>query len=82
MSFEVEYFTLSPTDATNGYLSLADGTPASATNVAMDLIGGTAQMLDGDFAVDGTVIRWDSTSYNLYGLMATGDKVRVIYDKS
>lgn len=81
MSFEVEYFTLSPQDATNEYLGL-DGTPASATNVAMDLIGGTAQMLNGDFAVDGTTVRWDSTSYNLNGIMATGDKVRVIYDKS
>lgn len=81
MSFEVEYFTLSPVDATNGYLSL-NGVPASSTNVAMDLIGGTAQALSGDFAVDGTRIRWDNTSYNLYDQMATGDKVRIIYDRS
>lgn len=81
MSFEVEYFTLSPTDATNGYLSLS-GVPASSTNVAMDLIGGTAQALNGDFEVDGTQIRWDNTSFNLYGQMASEDKVRIIYDRS
>lgn len=82
MSFEVEYFTLDMTDATNRYLELQSGIPASATNVAMDLIGGTAQALNGDFIVDGTKISWDFTSSPLYGVMAYGDKARVIYDKS
>lgn len=82
MSFEVEYFTLDSTDATNRYLGLVDGTPASATNVAMDLIGGTAQALNGDFIVDGTKVSWDFTSSPLYPLMTAGEKVRVIYDKS
>ena len=81
MSFEVEYFTLTPTDSTNEYISLG-GTPIVSNNVALDLIGGTAQALSGDFAVDSTSVRWDSTTYNLNGQLVTGDKLRVIYDKS
>ncbi len=82
--FEVEYFTLSGTDATNEYVRLG-GTPISSTNVALDIISGTAQALadgSGDFGVDGTRIIWDTTSYALNGQLATGDKLRVIYDKS
>ncbi len=81
MSFEVEYFTLTATDATNEYVTLG-GTPVVTDNVALDLIGGTAQALSGDFGVDSTSVRWDNTSYNLNGVLATGDKLRVIYDKS
>lgn len=81
MSFEVEYFTLTATDATNEYVGLG-GTPVVSTNVAMDIISGTAQALTGDFGVDGTNVVWDSTSYNLNGQLSTGDKLRVIYDKS
>lgn len=79
--FEVEYFTLDSTEATNKFIELG-GVPVSSTNVALDLIGGSAQALTGDFAIDGTNIKWDSTSYDLYLLLTTGDKLRVIYDKS
>lgn len=79
--FEVEYFTLSSVDASNRYVDLT-GTPVSALNVALDTIGGTAQALSGDFGVDSTKIKWDSTSYNLYNQLGTGDILRVIYDRS
>jgi hypothetical protein len=83
--FNVFYHELTLTDASNRNMSL-DGTPVSAVNVALDLIGGTAQALNGDFQVDGTsnppLIKWDSTSDNLYNQMAYQDKVRVIYDRS
>jgi hypothetical protein len=59
-----------------------DGTPVSGYNVALDLIGGTAQSLNGDFGVDGTKIVWDSTAYGLNGQLSTNDIVRVIYDRS
>jgi len=65
MAFEVEYFTLTPTDATNEYVDLT-GYPVVSTNVALDVISGTAQALSdgsGDFGVDGTRIVWDNTSY-------------------
>ena len=81
MTVDVEYFELTGADATNEYIELS-GTPIIADNVAVDLVGGTAQALTSDFGVDGTKILWDSTSYNLNGLMATGDKVRAIYDRS
>lgn len=81
MAFEVEYFDLTATDATNEFIPLG-GTPVVADNVAVDLVGGTAQALTGDFGLDGTRIVWDSTSYNLNGLLATGDKMRAIYDRS
>ena len=81
MGFEVEYFTLDGTDATNKYVSLS-GTPVVSTNVALDIISGTAQALTGDFGVDGTNVVWNSPSYNLYGLLAETDKLRVIYDRT
>jgi len=81
MSFEVEYFTLDSTSASNQYVGLA-GTPVLATNVAMDLIGGTAQAINNDFGVDGTKIKWDSGSYGLNGILSNGDQIRIIYDKS
>lgn len=79
--FNVEYYTLSLTDATNKYVDLP-GVPVNVGYVAMDLIGGTAQELTGDFTVDGTRVRWDNTAYGLYSILATGDKLRVIYDRS
>jgi hypothetical protein len=88
MAFEVQYFTLDSTDATNMYVTL-DGVPVSERNVALDIISGTAQMLEytsgapaNDFGVDGTRIRWDSTNYNLYdSTLVPGDQLRVIYDR-
>ena len=79
--FEVEYHTLDTSDSSNRYLAL-DNVPSSTTNVALDSIGGTAQALAGDFGVDGTRIVWDDPSYGLYDVLASGDKVRVIYDRS
>lgn len=79
--FEVEYFQLSASDASNRFIGLA-GVPISASNVAMDTIGGTSQSLNGDFGVDGTKIKWDSSSYNLYNQLSTNDNIRIIYDRS
>ena len=79
--FEVEYKTLDATDASSRFVSL-NGQPITADNVALDTIGGTAQALNGDFAVDGTNVKWDSTVYNLYSKLSVGDKLRIIYDRS
>jgi len=77
--FEVEYPEY---DGTNKFVFL-DGVPLTPDNVALDTIGGTAQALNGDFGVDGTMIRWDSTIYNLYYQnFDAGDKLRIIYDRS
>lgn len=81
MSFEVFYHQLDSADSTNKFFVL-NGTPVGTDNVALDLVGGTAQAVNNDFAVDGTRIKWDNTSYNLNSLLVTGDQVRVIFDRS
>ena len=72
--FEVEYKQLDSTDESNKYVVL-NGTPIDSSNVAMDTIGGTAQFLAGDFAVDGTKITWGG--YALDGTMTSGDRIRI-----
>lgn len=82
--FEVEYFTLTESDSTNQYVALS-GTPSISNNVALDIISGSAQIYSdgsGDFGIDGTRVVWDSTSFSLNGLLSTGDKLRVIYDRT
>lgn len=79
MAFEVDYFTLDATAVVQKYVTLS-GLPSSPTDVAMDLIGGTAQAINGDFAVDSTKVTWDG--YTLDGTMSLGDQVRVIYDRT
>jgi hypothetical protein len=75
--FEVDYTTV----GSDKFVSLS-GTPVTADNVALDTIGGTAQALDGDFYVDGTMVKWDTTAYNLYSQLNAGDNLRIIYDRS
>jgi hypothetical protein len=81
MSFEVFYRQLDSTDVSNKYVQL-DGTFVGVSNVALDLIGGTAQMVNVDFSTAGgnTQITWNGTP--LDGTMAIGDQVRVIFDRS
>lgn len=81
MAFTVVYRTLDTTEASNEQVVLA-ANPSSPTQVAMDLIGGTAQSLNGDFGVSDSTVRWDSTAYNLNGMLLLGDKIRIIYDCS
>lgn len=82
MAFETEYFLVDSTMAADRYVTLQDGTPASPSNVALDIIGGSAQHLNGDFTVSGATIRWDYTASPLYNLIIDGDKLRIIYDRS
>ena len=91
--FQVDYFTLSASDASNQYVTLSY-TPDS-TSVALDICGGSAQLFrpgNGDFGVsinDGTgQIIWNNPSFNLYSILNTAnydstnpDKLRVIYDR-
>jgi len=81
MAFEVEYFTLDTTSSANKYVNLG-GTPFDPNDVVMDLIGGTAQAINNDFGVDGTKVKWDNPSFNLYPFLSSGDQIRIIYDRS
>jgi len=73
---EVEYLTVAGGDITNKYIALAN-TPYSASEVAMDIIGGTAQIYDTDYTVSGTNLVWDGL--DLDGVIEAGDKMRVFY---
>jgi hypothetical protein len=81
MAFEVDYIPIDSTRAINRYAALS-GTPVDTGAVALDLIGGSAQAITTDFAVTDSTVRWDSSTYGLYNLVAVGDNMRVIYDKS
>jgi hypothetical protein len=81
--FDVQYKTLDSTDIANFFVSF-NGIPIDTTNVALDIIGGTAQYKSssGDFGVDGTKVVWDNTSFALHYVMDVGDRIRIIYDRS
>lgn len=85
MSLNVYTHQLTGPDMSNLSFYL-DGTPVNTTNVAMDLVGGTAQSLNNDFGVmldaTGAKIVWDSSAYRLYSELSVRDIVRVIYDRS
>ena len=87
MSFESFYYTIQPADVTSASFML-DGTFIPSfnnvyPNVALDIIGGTAQMAGVDFTSNSfnTVISWAGKP-GLDGTMAAGDQVRVIFDRS
>ena len=84
MAFEVEYFTINPTQSAAKSVDMT-GTPVDTADVVMDLIGGTAQAINGDFGVDSTTdsttrVKWGG--FNLDGTLTTGDNIRLIYDQS
>ena len=71
----VEYRTITAPEAAAESLTLS-ATPASASLVMVDVIGGTAQEYAVDFTVSGTTLSW--AGLGLTGL-ALGDKLRVNY---
>lgn len=71
-----EYRTLTGGEITAKQLTLS-GTPASPTNVLLDIIGGTAQEYSVDFTVSGTTLSWNGLG--LDGLLTAGDKLRIHY---
>ena len=76
---QVEYFTLTGTDITNKYVTLAS-TPAVAADVMLDIISGTTQEESVDYQMDGgNPDRLDWDGLGLDGELAIGDKIRVMY---
>jgi len=71
----VEYRTITAPEAAAESLTLS-ATPASASLVMVDVIGGTAQEYAVDYTVSGTTLSW--AGLGLTGL-ALGDKLRVNY---
>lgn len=73
---KTEYRTIDSTEFTNKSLILVE-TPFLPTEVTVDLKGGIAQFYGDDFTVSGQNLDW--TGLGLDGLIATGDKLRIIY---
>lgn len=73
---EVEYITIDSNDISNKYTVLSH-TPYAVTEVALDIIGGCAQIYDTDYTVSGTQMSWDGL--NLDGIIEANDKVRAFY---
>jgi hypothetical protein len=75
----VEQFTLTGTDITNKYVTLAQ-VPDTATNVVLLIAGAPAQFYGDDYQMDGTntdQLTWDSLG--LDGVLVSGDKLTVMY---
>lgn len=73
---EVEYIELSLAQETAKEVVLG-ATPALASGVVLDLIGGTPQKLGVDYNVTGNILTW--SGYALDGVLSVGDNLRVIY---
>ncbi len=79
-STQVERFTLDGTAISNKYVTLA-ATPSSAGRVLLSVKGAPGQHYGDDYQMDGgnpDRLTWDSLS--LDGVLASGDKLTVIYD--
>lgn len=74
--WKTEYRTISGGEATAKQLTLT-GTPASVTEVLLDVIGGGAQFYGDDFTVSGTTLSW--SGLGLDGVLSSGDRVRIGY---
>jgi hypothetical protein len=71
----VQYYTVTSTDITNGYMTLS-GTPAVAASTLLDVIGGSAQAYTTDYTVSGAQLTWTGT---LASTIASGDVLRIVY---
>lgn len=75
-TFNVEYRTLTAGEATAESLALAS-TPADASKVIVDAIGGAAQHFGVDFTVAGNSLSWNGLG--LDGILEAGDVLRIQY---
>lgn len=76
-SYNIDKVTLNATDITNKQITLS-GTPSTATDTRLVVIGGIEQDYGVDFSVSGTTLTW--SSLGLDGVLANGDKIIVIYN--
>jgi len=72
----VENFTLSPTDISNKFVTLAHN-PANPTTVMCDIVGLTGQVYGVDFTVAGMQLNWSGLGMD--GLVFSGSVLRVFY---
>lgn len=74
--FKVEFRTISAGEATAKQLTLVN-TPASASDVMVDVKGGSCGFYSEDYTITGAVLDWSGLGYD--GLLSSGDKLRIAY---
>ena len=75
-TLNTEYRHLTSGEILAKQLTLAT-TPATPQNLLLDVIGGTAQEFNVDFAVAGSILSWNG--YGLDGVLSAGDVLRIQY---
>lgn len=73
---ETAYFTLSPTDISNGFVTVPHS-PANPTATLCEIIGNTSQVYGDDFTVSGMQVQW--TGLGMQSILFSGSKLRVSY---
>lgn len=73
-NYMVNVFTLTPTDITNGYVTLSQA-PTAPTDTALTVIDGPMQDYGTDFTVSGSNLSWSGMF--LDGVLVSGDQLIV-----
>lgn len=74
----VSYLTLNQTDIDNGYVALPTFVkPSDATHVAINVIGGPAQVYGSDYSVQYGSLLWKDMVLEDY--LAAGDTIRILF---
>ena len=73
---QAQYFVLSPTDITNGYVTLST-TPTTPSEAQLTVLGGILQTYGTDFTITGNQLSWSGT--DLDGWLTAGDELYVFY---
>lgn len=77
-NYTVNKFTLSPTDISNGFVTLTS-TPTTLSDTILDVVGGVMQDYSVDFIVTGNVLSWNGLGLAAIPLVS-GDKLIVQFD--
>lgn len=73
----IDKFTLDGTDISNKFITLS-GTPTTAGNTILIIIGGIVQDYSVDFTISGAVLSWNGLG--LDGILEIGDKLIIQFD--
>lgn len=74
--YEVENRTITATEASNKFVTLAN-TPTAPTKVTLDIVSGTPQKYGTDFTVIGNQLSWNGLGLDV--TLGEGDDIRIIY---
>lgn len=75
--YYVNLFTLTPTDISNGYVTLSQA-PDTAVDTVLTVIGGPMQSYGADYTVSGSQLSWNGLF--LSGVLSSGDMLVVQFN--